>query len=378
MKSALFRLIYWLTRFLRPRIPQGSPETFLILQYQMPLGCCVHGTPLYAALKSMHMHASVIVASRGLGAAVIQHDPNVDHLVTTGDPNPSFGAKWQVAGELRAELRKRNLKPTLVLQDASSKAGSFALLPALLRLAPSKGFANAPELYDTHLAYDLSQSLIDNNLRLADSQHQEPAVYFTAAELSAARTLLAEANPQQEPLTAFVMQGSGGQRTGWHDDRMASVIRDVESQGFATVFLGTSADTPVIDRIRTLAGSSGASLAGRTSVPELAAVLALSDYLITLDTGTMHVGRAVDVPMVVLGPSWQRPLEWLPLTKPNARILRGADTNIPLDQVPMDYRLDEIEVPAVLAAFSELQAAYPPSTEAREARVASRLSTTRA
>ena len=378
MKSALFRLLYWLTRLLRPGIRQGSPETFLILQYQMPLGCCVHGTPLYAALKSMHIHASVIVATRGLGAAVLQHDPNVDHLILTADPNASTGAKWKVAQEIRAELSKRNLRPTLVLQDASSKAGSFALLAALLRLAPTKGFANAPELYDTHLPYDPNQSLIDNNLRLADSQHREPAVYFTASELTAARMLLAEANPQQKPLTAFVMQGSGGQRTGWHDDRMAAVIRHVEAQGYATIFLGTAADTPTIDRIRTLAGSSGTSLAGRTSVPELAAVLALCDYAITLDTGTMHVGRAVDVPMVVLGPSWQKPLEWLPLTKPNVRILRGADTNIPLDQVPMDYRLDEIEVPAVIAAFTDLQTHYPASQEARETRAANRLSRTRA
>jgi len=378
MKSALFRLIYWLTRLLRPRIRQGSPETYLILQYQMPLGCCVHGTPLYAALKASHPDSTVIVATRGLGAAVIQHDPNVDHLILTDDPNPSFGDKWKVAKELRSKLSQSHLRPTLVLQDASSKAGSFALLPTMLRLAPTKGFANAPELYDTHLAYDPSQSLIDNNLRLTDSQHREPAVYFTSTELAAARTLLAEANPRSQPLTAFVMQGSGGQRTGWHDDRMAAVISHVESQDHATVFLGTVADTAVIDRIRGLAGSNGMSLAGRTTVPELAAVLALCDCAVTLDTGTMHVGRAVDAPMVILGPSWQRPLEWLPLTKPNVRILRGPDINIPLDQVPMDYRLDEIEVPAVLAAFNDLQTAYPPSAESRETRVANRLSSTRA
>jgi ADP-heptose:LPS heptosyltransferase len=378
MKAALFRLIHLVTRLLRPRRRPFTSYTVLVLQYQMPLGCCVHGTPVFAALKAAQPSATILVATRGLGAAVLQHDPYIDHILTTADPNPSLSAKLQVARQIRSELRARGLQPDLILQDASSKAGSFALFAALLRLAPTAGFANAPALYDTHLPYDWDRSLIDNNLRLAalvgpQQPHLEPAVYFTAAELAAARALLAEANPAGRPLAAFVLQGSGGQRTGWHDVRFAAVIRHAEALGHQVLFLGTATDTPTIDRIRSLAASSGTSLAGRTSIPQLAAVLCLCDLLITLDTGTLHVGRAAGVPTVVLGPSWQKPLEWLPLGLPHVRILRGPDQ----PTVPPKYQLDEITVPAVTAAIDELSALYPPSPSARERRSTRLLSTTR-
>jgi len=333
----------------------------------MPLGCCVHGTPLYAALKASNPFVRIVVATRGLGFATLQHDPNVDLLIQTSDPAGSFR---RVAREIRVQLAQQSIAPDLILQDASSRKGSYALFAATLYLAPTTGFANAPQLYDCHIDYDPNRSLIDNNLRLADNApHLEPAVYFTQRDLDHAGSLLAG----NSTTIAFVMQGSGGQNTFWHDNRFAEVIRYVEGLGHSTIFLGTAQDAANIDCILSLAGSHGRSLAGQTTIPQLAATLSLTDLLITLDTGSMHVGRAVDVPMVILGPSWQKPLEWLPLGKPNARILRGPDRT----DIPANYCLDEITTASVTAAVDDLLLQYPPSLTAREARVAHRISTTR-
>jgi len=336
----------------------------------MPLGCCVHGTPLYAALKAANPKVKLVVATRSIGADTIRHDPNVDVLLETSDPGGSFSTFRHVAREIRAQLAQQSIAPDLILQDASSRRGSYALFAAMLHLAPSVGFADAPQLYDQHLDYDPNRSLIDNNLRLAaNAPHRKPAVYFTQQDLDHARAFL----PGDSTTIAFVMQGSGGQNTGWHDDRFAEVIRHVETLGHRIVFLGTAQDAEDIKRIRALASSFGRSLAGQTTIPELAAVLALSDLLVTLDTGTMHVGRAVEVPMVVLGPSWQKPLEWLPLNNPRVLILRGLDRT----DIPANYRLDEISSTSVIAAVDEMLVQYPPSLAAREARIAQCLSTTR-
>jgi ADP-heptose:LPS heptosyltransferase len=266
----------------------------------------------------------------------------------------------------------------MVMQDASNRRGRFALLALMLGLAPTCGFGDVPELYDVPIAYDPERSLIDNNLRLAAEagglpEHLEPAVYFTPNECERVRGLLAEVNRDSRPVTAFVVQGSGGQRTAWHEERFAEVIRYIDALGHCVIFLGTAAEAAEIERTRHAAGGRGQSFAGRTSVAELAALLCLCDLLITVDTGTMHVGRASGVPMVVLGPSWQRPLEWLPLGIPQARVLRGGDR----DDVPPGYRLDEIEVDDVLAAARELLEIYPATNDAREARTAARLSSIR-
>ena len=381
MRNLIFRFLFHILRFFRPRpaTPVDSPLV-LVLQYAMPLGCCVHGETLLAALKTAKPGTRIVVATRGLGLATLLHNPHVDVLLETQDPLSSLRALFAVVADLRKQLRAQKLYPTLVLQDGSNRRGTNALLAALLRVAPTAGFADAPPLYDRHFRYDREHSLIENNLRVPKElwgkpvAHLEPAVYFTAEELAQARSLLHEANPHDLPVAAFVLQGSGGQRTGWHDERFTAAIANVAQRGYLPVYLGTAADGRIIERIDGLANHAGCSLAGRTSVPELAAVLSLCEVLVTLDTGTMHVGRAVDVPMVVLGPSWQKPLEWLPIGKSNVRILRGNDRQ----SVPPGYLLDEIEVAQVVAAFEDLQRSFPPTEAAREARVAQRLSTVRA
>lgn len=378
MRRTFLRGLKLLVRASRPGRWNAGSRTVLVLQYQMPLGCCVHGTPLFAALSRTSPPTTVVVATRGTGTATLAHDPHVAALIETKDPMLSLRSMRTVRKTICAELRRQGFQPDLVLQDASNRRGRFALLALMLGLAPTCGFADRPELYDVPLIYDPERSLIDNNLRLAaeaggSAQHLEPAVYFTQDELARARLLLARLNPDSRPVTAFAVQGSGGQRTAWHKERFAEVIQFVDGLGHCVIYLGTPAETEEIDSIRRAAGERGQSLAGKTTVAELAAVLCLCDLLITVDTGTMHVGRASGVPMVVLGPSWQRPLEWLPLGRPQARILRGADR----DGVPPGYRLDEIQVQDVIAASRDLLNTYQPSSEAREARVRARISTMR-
>ncbi len=374
MRNILLRLAFYLFRLLRPRV-NASGATFLVLQYRIPLGCCVHGTPIYAALKAAHPDCTVIVATYGLGYAVLQHDPHIDHLIDSPEPGDSLRELYCSARRLRQQLITLNLHPTQVLQDASNRRGTLALFAMLLRLAPTTGFADIPQIYDDHLVYALQRSLIDNNLRLVapNTPHVEPAVYFTESDLAVARSLLHEASPEGHPIMAIVVQGSGDQPNNWYDNRFAELIRHGESIGHRIVFLGTAAEASAINRIRTLATSAGPSLAGRTTISQLVALLCLCDALITVDTGTLHVGRAAQVPTLVLAPSWQPAIEWLPLTMPNAIVLRGTD----ITSIPEGYRLDEITTEAAIAAFTQLTRGFPPSTEAREQRVARLISNTR-
>jgi ADP-heptose:LPS heptosyltransferase len=373
-------------RMVHPTQPDlADIRNFLLLQHPLALGTAIHATPLIAAIHAVLPDARVSAAASGFALEVLRNHPGIETLVST--PSPLRELLPAANALRRAKVFGRESYAVLL---TTGNERSRIILSAVLSGSPTRvGFTLVPELAAEPLRFDPRLSQIANNLRIlealghgpalltqlqANSSLVEPAVYFSAADLDAARTLLQSANPQTHLLTAFVLQGSGGQRTGWHDDRFAQVIRHVESLGHRTVFLGTANDASWIDRIRTLAGSTGQSLAGRTTIPQLAALLCLCDLLVTLDTGTMHVGRAANLPMVVLGPSWQRPVEWLPLGKPNVRILRGEDR----DDVPPDYRLDEISAADVIAAIDALQRAFPPSEQERRQRVARLLSATRA
>jgi ADP-heptose:LPS heptosyltransferase len=237
------------------------------------------------------------------------------------------------------------------------------------------GYTLKPALYQRPLEYDRSMSLIANNLKLTrlfgcEAKHTEPRVFFSQENAATARGLVREVNPDGRPLVMMVTQSSGGQATGWHTDRFVRVIRFAAELGCAVAYVGTLGDAAAIEAIRTAAAGIGVSVAGRTNVTELAALLAMSDAMVTLDTGTMHVGRAVKTPMVVLGPSWQKPTEWLPLEVANVRILRGVDR----DTVPEGYRLDEIPAESVIEALDDLLRTYPASAEMRTDRVRQSLS----
>lgn len=348
-------------------------KSVLFLEYLLPLGCCVHLTPVYEAIRQARPEITVSVATRGLGLAVLRHNSSIDHLIETPDP---FSDLSNAAKTLRGELQRRSLQPDCTFTGASDQRTRIALLGILAGSGWRGGFTQAPQLYQRPLRYMADRSLIDNNLRLADligagTGHFEPRVFFSKADVAAARAMAQESNPSGKPLLILVTQGSGGQRTGWHEDRFVEVIRYAhEVLGCAIAYVGTAADTAAVEQMRRAAGGIGTSLTGKTSVTELAALLALSDVVVSLDTGTMHIGRAVKVPMVAMGPSWQKPLEWLPLQVANIRILRGEDRT----EVPSNYRLDEVQASAVIASLTDLSQAYPADAAQREKRLQSSVS----
>jgi ADP-heptose:LPS heptosyltransferase len=357
---------------LRGKRPQPNPDqvqSVLILEYLLPLGCCVHLTPLFQAIKQSRPEVIVTVATRAIGYSLLRHNPFVDHLIETPDPLVDLPA---AARALSRELTRRHLKPDCTLTGVADQRTRIALLSLLCGTGWRGGFTQSPELYQRPLQPDHTLSHIDNNLRLAalagcSTTHLEPAVFFSPSDVSAARALLAQANPEGKPLVVFVTQNSGGQSTAWYADRFIQVIRHAHmTLGCNIVHVGTSADSAAVEALRIQAGGIGTSATGRTSVTQLAALLALSDCLVSIDTGTVHVGRAVGVPTVIIGPSWQKPLEWLPINIPTARILRGPDR----PDVPPNYQLDEVNADQVIAALEQLLTLYPPDPASRSARLA--------
>lgn len=355
------------------RFDPTDVRSVLVLEYILPLGCCVHLTPLYEAIKNARPEIAITVATRGLGAELLRHHRFIDDLIETPDP---FVDLRGATRSLRAELARRALAPDCTLTGFADQRSRIALLGLMAGGGWRAGFTQMPALYHRVLKRDRDISHIENNLRLAAligcaSGHLEPRVFFSAADVSAMVELVKQANPDGKPLVVMVTQNSGGQRTGWHDERFVQVIRHARDVlGCAVVYVGTSADGAAVEQLRQATGDIGTSLTGRTSATELAALLSMSDAAVSLDTGTMHIGRAVGVPMAVIGPSWQRPVEWLPVGLPQVRILRGPDR----DGVPENYRLDEVEAKDVIEALESLLLTYPPRAESRAGRVEAGLS----
>lgn len=333
----------------------------------------MHLTPVFEAIKRSRPEVEIVVATRGVGLQTLRHNPFIDHLIETPD---ALAHTLQAASVLRDQLRRRGLQPQCVLTGASDQRSRIALLGLLSSTGWRGGFTLLPSVYQRALEYDPTQSLLGNNLRLAGllgcaTTHREPSVFFCAQDSAKAQSLRASIAKDNQPLAVLVTQNSGGQATGWAIERFVEVIRFLQREGLAIAYVGTAAEAERISDLRRAADDVGVSIAGKTSVSGLAAFMAASDYAISLDTGTMHVGRGAGVPMVVLGPSWQKPLEWLPLGFDHVTILRGEDRG----SAPPGYQLDEISARNVIDAMADLIRRFPASLAARDARLARGLST---
>jgi 3-deoxy-D-manno-octulosonic-acid transferase/heptosyltransferase-1 len=91
----------------------------------------------------------------------------------------------------------------------------------------------------------------------------------------------------------------------WQNEKFAQLADLLTDKHQATIFFtGAPEDRQTIDDIQSQMKHASLNLAGRTSLMELAALYEKADVLISTDTGPMHLGAAVGIPVVALfGPT---------------------------------------------------------------------------
>jgi ADP-heptose:LPS heptosyltransferase len=110
-----------------------------------------------------------------------------------------------------------------------------------------------------------------------------------------------EVSKEGAPLVA-IQVGASQVKRQWAPQKFSELIRHLNQKlGARVVLTGTKAELPLIERVKEgVADLPVLVAAGKTNIPQLAAVLSKCDLLVTGDTGTMHVAVAVNVPVVAL------------------------------------------------------------------------------
>ena len=349
--------------------PLQELRNFLFLEHSLALGTAIHATPLLAVLKAVLPDARIVAAASGFGLGVLRGNPALDRLVEMPSPITDL------AGAVRAlrGLQAFGREPFAVLQSTGNLRTRVAV-PAMLAGGHTRvGFSVHPELVRAPLAFDGGLSQIDNNLRIVEALGhgrrmqevlagqpglREPAVFPSGADFARVREQIVAAGlDQTRPVAVFITQTSVTQRKGWRRERFRAVAEMLGREfGAQVIFGGTASEAAAIEELRSGLGVRSANLAGRTSLPEMAALFGMADLAVALDTGPMHLGRAMRTPMVVIAPAWSPPLEWLPVRNPRVRILK----NLTLNTAPAGYVIDEVSTVEVEAAVRELLTSYPP------------------
>lgn len=111
---------------------------------------------------------------------------------------------------------------------------------------------------------------------------------------------------------SIVHPGGKDRQRRWHPDRFAAVARALARSGHQVVITGSTAERRLAEQVAQGAGlPSGAVLAGRVDLADLAALVAHGRLVISADTGVGHLATSFGTPSVLLfGP--EPPSRWGP------------------------------------------------------------------
>jgi heptosyltransferase-2 len=116
--------------------------------------------------------------------------------------------------------------------------------------------------------------------------------------------LFAQGNGTSGRVIVGVNPGGDRQNRRWDPDRYAAVAdRIIDRHGARVILLGSRSETGIAGRIESRMRNRPENLSGRLTLDELTYVIGQLDLLITNDSGPMHIGAALGVPLVaVFGP----------------------------------------------------------------------------
>lgn len=106
----------------------------------------------------------------------------------------------------------------------------------------------------------------------------------------------------------------------WKTERFAAVADALAQNGLKVVITGSLAEAELAEAVRRQMKMPAVSLAGRTSLGALAALLSAARLVVCNDTGVSHLAAALRVPSVITLLS-SDPLRWAPLDAHRHRVV---------------------------------------------------------
>jgi heptosyltransferase-2 len=154
-------------------------------------------------------------------------------------------------------------------------------------------------------------NLVDEIARLYDvplpSEEAEPEFVLAVSEerkQQAREMLAAHGIHAEKELVAFCPGATNSRAKQWPAENYGRLGDMLAEKGAQVVLLGDKSEREAADRVAQRANSNPKNLAGKTSLAEATAILAVCDLLISNDTGPAHIAAAVGTPtLVIFGPT---------------------------------------------------------------------------
>jgi lipopolysaccharide heptosyltransferase I len=294
------------------RILSAAPRRLLLVKLSS-LGDVVHALPLLEALREgLGRDAFLAWAVRKSFAPLLVGNPRLSAVYTLEGrgfaPLFSLRHKFKKDGGFEAALDTQGL---LLSGVVTALSGAPVRIGLDRNREGNAFFLTHPTVPAKHRAH-----IVDKLLGFCDASglprvRPRPQAYLADGEKAQAQELLSEAG--DGPLIGFIVGASTADKV-WPLERWTEAAKLLAHSGCRIVLLGGPQEQVAATKIERDAGGAVASnLAGKTSLPLLASVLAQCAAVVGGDSGPLHLAVSVGTPVVGLygvtdpartGPGW--------------------------------------------------------------------------
>jgi heptosyltransferase-1 len=294
---------------------QAMPYRRILIIKPSSLGDIVHGLPVLAAMRKAWPQAHIAWLAGDGFAALLRGHPLIDEVISFD--RRRYGHVLQspriLADLVRfvAGLRRRRFDLVIDLQGLIRSA----LLGWASGAGERVGFAAARELAPlfytrrVRCPADVVHA-VEENMQIAAALgvrevSPEFPLYVPPRVVEAARELLAATAGRELREFVAVLPGARWPSKLWRAAHFAELIERMAADGSPTcVLLGATSETSIGRHIVGACEAEVVNLIGRTSLLQLVALLDLSQFVICLDSGPMHIAAGLNKPLVALfGPT---------------------------------------------------------------------------
>jgi len=288
------------------------------------LGDMLQATPTIAGMKEENPDCEITVLVEKQFEGICKCIPNIDKLMALdlGMIMRSLAVEgegvveaFEYVDKLVEDLRSREFDYCLNM----SSSAYTAILINMLGIKNTGGWtadadgyrvieSDWAQLFATSVSH---QNREFNSLNLVDvfrcsadvEKHPQHLLIDVEEEaLDYCKCMIAEAGFTNRGPLVCIQAGASQPKRQWAKANFVRLINDlVRNQNARVVLSGAKNELSIIEPIKAACNSENIFIAaGKTNIPQLAALLKLSDILVTGDTGPMHVSVAVGTPVVSL------------------------------------------------------------------------------
>lgn len=301
--------------------PLGSFGQRIIVIDLLYLGDLMFATPFFKELRKNFPKARIDLIVNSAFHSIMEDNPNLDNVY-------AYNKKWTLKQsiEFAKQIRKNNYDLGINIHGSWRSA----IILRLINPTYTIGYGKKGQLFlNCRLAQPHNQHMVDVYLNFLKEMNLrvEPSLPYLELKKSIQdeidKKLIQWGINPEEKLIALNAGGTWPTKR-WTVNGFAQLADVLNRKYGRVIFVGSLEDLSLVEEIVNLMETKPVIATGKTSLPELAALLARCDLVISNDSGPVHVAAAVGTPTItIFGPSDD--LKYRPLGEKHKIVTSSVD-----------------------------------------------------